>query len=105
MPDGQEEAVHFLLPHPVGLDVAHFNARHHILRDVIDVLDNSVQKELDLRIGARSIEHDLGCAEVLAAMHQRHFTSKAGEESGYFHAGVAAADYDDLAVAVNLTVA
>ena len=54
---------------------------------------------------AGAIQHDLGGAELFAAMHDGDFAAEAGEEIGLFHGGIAAADDDDLFAAIEEAVA
>ncbi len=61
--------------------------------------------KLDLGIVVGAVEHDLGGAEIVAAVDQRDFTAEAGEEVGLFHGGIAAAHHHDLLVAVEEAVA
>jgi hypothetical protein len=53
-------------------------------------------EELDLRVGDGALEHDAGGAEVFGAVDDRDLGGEAGEEDGFFHGGVAAADDGDL---------
>jgi len=58
--------------------------------------DDGVVEELDLGVGDGAFEHDAGGAEVFGAVDDRHLGGEAGEEDGFFHGGVAAADDGDL---------
>src|SRR4051812_24603251 len=103
--DREEEAVDFLIPYRVGLQVAQPHAVDDLLGDVIDLFDYGVSHELDLRIVARPIQHDFGSAELFAPMHQRDFAPEARKEVGLLHGGIAAADHHDLAAAIKEAVA
>ena len=48
MADGQEEAVHFLVPDLARLEIAQADAGDQFLRYVVDFFDHGVQQELDL---------------------------------------------------------
>ncbi len=60
------------------------------------LFDEGVVEELDLRVGDGSLEHDAGGAEVFAAVDEGDLGGEAGEEEGFLHGGVAAADDGDL---------
>ena len=76
-----------------------------MLAGVVDVFDHGVVEELDLGIVARALQHDLGRAEVFAAVHQRHLFAEARQEIGLFHGGIAAAHHHDLLAAIKEAVA
>jgi len=61
-----------------------------------DFFDDGVVEELDLGVGDGALEHDARGAEVFGAVDDRHLGGEAGEEDGFFHGGVAAADDGDL---------
>ena len=49
-------------------------------------------------VALRAVEHDLGRAELVAPVHDRHLRGELGEEDRLLHRGVAAADDDRLAL-------
>src|SRR5690606_22040620 len=66
---------------------------------------DGVGEELDLGVGASTIEHDLGRAELVATVNQINLRSKACEEVGFLHGAVATADDGDDLVAEEKAVA
>jgi len=64
--------------------------------DAEDLFDGGAGEESDVGVSHGAIEHDLRGAEALAAVDERDFSGEAGEEEGFFHGGVAAADDGDL---------
>ncbi len=56
-------------------------------------------EELDLGMGDGALEHDVGGAEVFGAVDEGDFGGEAGEEEGFLHGGVAAADDGDFLAA------
>ena len=67
--------------------------------------DLGVPGELDLLVGERAVLHDLGGAELVAAVHQGDLGGEPGEERGLLDGGVAAADDHDVLVAEEEAVA
>jgi len=63
---------------------------------IVNVFDNGVGKELDLRVLLCPFEHDLGSAKAAAAMNKRYLGGKASEERRLFHSGVATAHHHDF---------
>ena len=63
------------------------------------------RQELDVRLLARALEHDLRGAELLAAVHERDLGGELGQEDRLLHRRVPAADHDRLAVAEERGVA
>ncbi len=59
----------------------------------------------NLRIRARSIEHDFGGAKIVSAVNDRDALRKLRQEGGFFHRRVAAADDENLAIAEKISVA
>ena len=94
--DAEEEAAEVEVGFDAGGGVENANAGDFFLRGVEDFLDDGVGEELDLGVGDGAVEHDARGAELLAAMNERDFGGEAGEEEGFFHGGVAAADHADL---------
>ncbi len=64
--------------------------------DAEDLLDDGVGAELDLRVRLGALEHDGAGAELFRAVDEGDLGGEAGEEEGFFHGGVAAADDGDL---------
>ncbi len=55
-----------------------------------------LERNCDLGVSHGALEHDLGGAELLAAVDDGDLGGEAGEEESLFHRGVAAADDCDL---------
>jgi hypothetical protein len=64
--------------------------------DAEDLFDGGVGDELDAGVGHGAVKHDLGGAELFAAIDERDLGGEAGEEESLLHGGVAAADDGDL---------
>ena len=90
--NAEEHGVGREIPNHTGLHVAELESCHLFLRDIEDVFDDRVHEEFNFRIFLRALEHDFGGAEFFAAMDQGYLASEAGQERGFFHGGVAAAD-------------
>ncbi len=103
--DGQKEAADLLVPNSIRDHIAQLDSCHGFRAYVVDVLHYGVEQKLDFRIRSRPLQHDLGGAEPVAAVHQGDLGAEAGEERGFFHGRIAAADHHDLAVAVKRSVA
>jgi hypothetical protein len=71
-----------------ALDVLFLDAEH--------LFDDGVGEEADVGVSHGAVEHDLGGAELFAAVDEGDLGGEAGEEEGFFHGGVAAADDRDL---------
>ena len=80
--------------------VAQAHAGHLALVDAEDLLDDGVRDELDLLVRARAVDHDLGRAELVAPVDDRHLARELRQEERLLHRRVAAADDDHLAVAI-----
>src|SRR5690606_10902927 len=50
-----------------------------------DLLDDGVPLDLDLRVGQRAVDHDLGGAERVPAVHDGDLRGELGEEGGLLH--------------------
>ncbi|TKS60846.1 MAG: hypothetical protein EWM73_03046 [Nitrospira sp.] len=98
VPDGDEEPVNGRLPLDARLEVLEPHRRHLALGGVQDVLDRRVPDELDLGVLQRTLLHDLGGAERIAAMDHLHLAAEAREVERLLHGGVAAADDHDVLV-------
>src|SRR5262245_5585870 len=101
--DRDEQAVDLearLLP---GLRVAQLERLDRAVAH--DVVDDGVPLELDLRVGERTLLHDLGGAQLVTPVHDRHLGRELREERGLLHGGVAAADDGERLVAVEEPVA
>src|SRR4029450_9549045 len=75
------------------------------LRIALDRDHLGVGEELDLLIGAGTLQHDLGGAELFAAVDKRHTAREAGQKGGFLHRRIAAADDRDVLVAEKEAVA
>ena len=58
--------------------------------------DDLIGLPLDLFVGLGALQHDLGGAEVLGAVHNGDRVRELGEEGSLFHGGVAAADNGNI---------
>ena len=58
-----------------------------------------VGEERDLLVGAGAVQHDPRRAELLAAVDEGDTAGEAGQEGGFLHRRVAAADHRDVLVA------
>ena len=65
----------------------------------VDVDDLAVPGPAHLRVLLGALDHDLAGAQRVAAVHDRHGVREAGQEGGFLHRGVAAADDGDVLVA------
>ena len=63
---------------------------------IVDIFDDRVGEELDLRVLLGPFQHDLGSAKAAAAMNKRDLGGEASEERGFLHGGIAAADHHDF---------
>ena len=54
-------------------------------RGVENVLHHGVGEKADFGIVVGAVQHDLGGAEIVAAVDQRHLAAETGEEIGLFH--------------------
>jgi hypothetical protein len=64
-----------------------------------DAGDLAVPQELDLLVGERALLHDLGGAQLVAAVDHGDGAGELGQEVRLFHRGVAAADDGDVLLA------
>ena len=71
----------------------------------VERVDGGVPGELDLRVGEGTLLHDLGGAQLVAAVDQRHLRAEAGQERRLLERGVTAADDRDVLVAEEEAVA
>ena len=67
--------------------------------------DLGVPGELDLRVGEGALLHDLGGAQLAAAVDQGDLGAEAGQEGGLLDRGVATADDGDVLLAEEEAVA
>ena len=67
-----------------------------LLFDAEDLFDEGVVEEVDAGMGLGALEHDGAGAELLGAVDEGDFGGEAGEEEGFLHGAVAAADDGDL---------
>ncbi len=77
-----------------GLDVAHADSFDLLV--AVDVGDDGVPQELDLRVGERSILHDLAGPQGVPAMDQGDLVGEAGEERRLLDGRVTAAHHGDV---------
>src|SRR5580704_15322427 len=80
----------------VSIRIAKSHFLHGLAIHVVNFFDYVRREKLDFFVGTRSVQHDFGGAEFVAAMNQRHLLRKFREEGGFLHSGVSAADYDDV---------
>ena len=71
----------------------------------MDFLDDVRREKLNFLVGVGAIQHDFGGAKFVAAMQQRDLARKFGEEGGFLHGGIAAADHHDFLAAKKEAVA
>src|SRR5579885_2449356 len=102
--DCDKESIYFTLPDLVGDDIAELDSGHIAPVGVVDILDNGVGDELDFRVRSCALQHDFRCAEVLAAVHNHDFRSKAREEVRLFHCRIAPANHHDFFAAIEESV-
>jgi hypothetical protein len=88
-----------------GLQVADARAGELPLVVAEVALDRAVEQPRDLRVRARAVLHDLRCAQLLAAVDDRHAVRELGEEVRLLHRGVAAAHHQDVLPLVEEPVA
>src|ERR1700742_899022 len=103
--DAEEDEADGECPALVGLLVVELEAADTFLIDAVDLFDNGVVKEFDLRMSDGALEHDARRAEVFAAVDDRDLGGEAGEEESFLHGGVAAADDSDFHAAGEEAVA
>ena len=103
--DRDEETVGREVERLVRLDVAQTDAGELAGVDAQHLLDHERRQELDLLVGAGALEHDLRGPELVAAVHDRDLGRELRQEERLLHRRVAAADDDDLALAVEGAVA
>ena len=91
--------------HRVRLQVAKLQRGDAALFRADDFIHRRIEDELDLRIAAGPLLHDLRGAKLLAAMNDGDLAGELGEERRLLHRRVAAADDDDLLVLEEESVA
>src|SRR4051812_28753207 len=97
VPDRDEHAAR---RHGLGRPAGHVGELHGVDRVLAqDVGDLLAQRPADLLVVLCALLHDLGSAELGAAVDDGHALGEAGEEGGLLHGGVAATDHDDVLVA------
>src|SRR5258706_8710177 len=87
----------------VGLDVAQQQTLDAAVAD--HRFDLAVPAEFDLRVREGAVLHDLGGAQFLAPVHERHLVGETREERRFLDRGVAAADDRDLLTAEEEAIA
>src|ERR1044072_8981327 len=103
--DSDKETVDILNPRFAGFQVPKLYGADDLVSGVEELVDHGIHDKCDLRLVTRTIEHDFGGAELLAAVNESHFAAEAREEVGFLHRGVAAADHHDFLVAIEEPVA
>src|SRR5439155_2891177 len=78
--DAEEHGAGGEIPHLAILQIAQLQAGNFFLVDVVHVLNHGVSEELNFFIMPGAVEHDLGGAELLAAMNDRHPGGESGQE-------------------------
>ena len=104
MANRHEHAVRLDLRGLVGRRVAQIERRDS-LAVAVDAFDDGVHEQVDLRILACALDHDLGGAELVATVDQRDRRAEACEEVRLLHRGVAAAHHDNRLAAEEEAVA
>ena len=90
VPDGDKEAGCGDDRLPARHEVAQADARE--LVDAVEALDRGVPGEVDLGVRLGAVDHDLGGAQFVAAVDDRHLVGEASEERRLLHGRVAAAN-------------
>ena len=103
--DAEEDEADGKRPALVGLLVVELEAADALLIDAVDLFDDGVVEELDLRVSDGALEHDARGAEVFSAVDDGDLLGEAREEERFFHGGVAATDDRDLETACEEAVA
>src|ERR1700729_2946299 len=80
----------------ICLQVAQLEARDFVQSRIVNILDDRVGEKLNLVIMLRTIQHDFGSTEASPPMNERDLGSKASEEQGFLHCGIAAADHHNF---------
>src|SRR5205807_4981205 len=94
MPDRDEGAGDLQLALLARLYVAQLGVAECAAGPGIEPVYDVRSEELDVLLGARSLEHDLGRPELVAAVHDRDLGGELRQENRLLHRGVAAADDD-----------
>src|SRR5208282_6486681 len=89
----------------IGLRIAESNRLDGLFVHVVDGIHDERRLENNLRIRARSIEHDFGGAKIVSTVHDRDALGKLRQERGFFHRRVAAADDENLAITEKISIA
>ena len=104
MADGDEHAVNFEFARFAGVGMAEANAFDTGAVGE-NLLDDGGRDEFDFFVGSGAIKHDFRCAKFVAAVNQIELGGVTGEEVGFLHGGIAAANHGDGFVAKKETVA
>ena len=96
MANGYEHGVHRNVLLLAGLSVLHHQRVHGLV--ALDLHDLRVGQELDLRVVAGALLHDLGRTELVTTVNDGDGLAELREEVGLLHRGIAAADHRDLLV-------
>ena len=106
MSDRDEHPIGGLLGDRAGLEILQTDMRDfRRVRAAADFLDLAVPHHLDLGMVEQPVLQDAFGAQAVAAMHQRHRRGMVGEIERFLDRGVAAADHDDVLVAIEEAVA
>src|SRR5262249_43067549 len=84
----------------VGLDVSNPDTGELALGNAESFLDDDRGHELDLLVRVGAVDHDRRGSELVATVENRHLRGELRQEDRLLHRGVAAADDNDLLIAV-----
>src|SRR5437763_6174457 len=93
MADSKEHAAGGKFSDFIRLAIPQFKSGYFSLDNVVNILDDSVGKEMNFFIMLRTTDHDFGSAKLITTVNERHFAGKTSEEQRFFHGGVAAPDH------------
>src|SRR5690606_11599920 len=88
----------------VGYTIPDLDAAHRLLFNAENFLNGTVPDNFDLRMLQHAIPHDLGGAQLIAAVNQSDLAAETSQEQSLFASGVAAAYDDDIHVAIKSAV-
>src|SRR3974390_1985340 len=101
MADGNEYAIDGSFADRAGLQVLEPHLVHlHRALGTKYVVEHAVPDHLDLGMLEQAVLQDLLGAERIAPVHDRDLGGEIGEEQRFLHRSIAAADHDDLFVAI-----
>src|SRR4029077_17839968 len=102
--DGHEYAGQGNLEHFLGLLIAQIHAPPVTLGSE-NLLHGERSDEFHFFVGPGAINHDFGGAKIIPAVNQMDFAGVARKKVGFFHGGIATADYSDGLAAEKIAVA